>query len=190
MELNYDIDLSLKNEWWRYFGEYKFFIDHSFSRLIGGEIYSISLPMAFCIRHTLELGYKMNLIELEKVSDYAPKINFNGKSAHNIYDLHLEFSKTMLDLFKKLNVDKSHIKEFKTANSRLKKFNKLMHNLDNFSYSFRYPEQQNKTKVESKKIINFKEIKELYDSSINVLKYSTDFIEGQLERKKTNANTV
>lgn len=101
-ELNYNIKLSYKADWWRYFGEYEFSVNFIFKSLAGGEITGLSLPLAYLIRHTLELGYKMNLFELEKVSDLKAKIEYKGKSAHRIDDLHREFENQMNAIFKKI----------------------------------------------------------------------------------------
>lgn len=183
-EINYKIDLPSKSEWWRYYGEYKYFVDFTFRELKGGEITSISLPLAFCIRHTLELGYKMNIIELVKVSGQSAKIKYQGKSAHKIDDLHREFEIQMDAIFKKYDIDNETKKQFRLLNEDLKKLKVQMHKLDELSYSFRYPvkndgktpnfaKQSNFSKNQS---INFKEIKALYDKSILLLTYTTDVI--------------
>ncbi|RZK01591.1 MAG: hypothetical protein EOO46_19870 [Flavobacterium sp.] len=138
-ELNYNIKLTYKAEWWRYFGEYQYCVDFIFKSLEGGEITVISLPLAFLIRHTLELGYKMNLIELEKVSDLKAKIEYKGKSAHKIDDLHREFESQMRAVFKKYSADKDVIKQFDGLNSKLNELKKIMYKLDELSYAFRYP---------------------------------------------------
>lgn len=138
-ELNYNQKLTYKSEWWLYFGEYQYCVDLLFKSLTGGEITVVSLPLAFLIRHTLELGYKMNLIELEKVSDLKAKIEYKGKSAHRIDDLHREFGNQMKAIFKKYDADKDVIKQFDTLNSKLTDLKKLMHKLDELSYAFRYP---------------------------------------------------
>ena len=113
MELNYKIDLPSKSEWYIYYAEYKYFIENSFERLESGEITVVSLPFAFCIRHTLELGYKTNIIELEKVSGIQKKISFSGKSAHRIDTLHSEFVSQVNSIFNKFKFEQSTIAEFK-----------------------------------------------------------------------------
>jgi hypothetical protein len=173
---------------WRYYGEYKYYIDFTFRELKGGEITSISLPLAFCIRHTLELGYKMNLIELEKASGQKATIKYQGKSAHKIDDLHREFESQMDTIFKKYSIDNEIKKQFRLLNEDLKKLKTQMHKLDELSYSFRYPvkndgvapnfaKQSNFSKNQS---INFKEIKTLYDKSILLLTYTTDVIANEI----------
>ncbi len=183
-ELNYDIKLTYKAEWWRYFGEYKYGVDFIFKSLAGGEITGLSLPLAFLIRHTLELGYKMNLLELEKVSGLKAKIAYKGKSAHKIDDLHLEFETQMNAIFKKYNAEKEIIKQFNKLNLKLVKLKKLVHKLDELSYAFRYPVQNdgvtpnfdNKSYDDKTDVINFKVIKELYDDSIFLISYSTEVV--------------
>ena len=177
-ELNYKIDLIHSTEWWRYFGEYKHYVDFTFRELKGGQITSLSLPFAFIIRHTLELGYKMNLIEFEKISDKKADIKYSGKSAHKIDDLHREFETQIELIFKKFHFDKLVIKEFRILNESLTKFKTTMHKLDVLSYAFRYPVQNDgmTPSFNSDMSINFKQIKELYDKSIVLLKYTTDVI--------------
>lgn len=189
-ELNYKIDLPSKAEWWKYYGEYKQFVEFTFRELKGGEVTSISLPFAFCIRHTLELGYKMNLLELEKLSDLEAKIEYKCKSAHKIDDLHREFDSQMEVIFKKFNVSREIIKQYNKLNVDLKKLKKQLHKLDELSYSFRYPvKNDGKTPNFEKKLdftknqsINFKDIKELYDRGIMLLTYSTDVLSEEIKQ--------
>lgn len=190
-ELNYKIDLPSKAEWWRYFGEYKYFVDFTFRELKGGEITSISLPFAFCIRHTLELGYKMNLLELEKVSGLKAKIEYKGKSAHKIDDLHREFELQMQAIFKKYKVNKEVIKQFKRLSGDLNKLKGQIHKLDEFSFTFRYPVKndgitsnfEKQADTIKNQYINFKEIKNLYETSILLLKYTTDVVVEEIENQ-------
>lgn len=138
-ELNYNIKLSFKSEWWKYFGEYQNAVDLIFKSIADGEITVVSLPLAFLIRHTLELGYKMNLIELEKVSDINAKIEYKGKSAHKIDSLHYEFELQMKSIFKKYSASKDIIKQFNKYNLKLIELKRIIHKLDALSYAFRYP---------------------------------------------------
>ena|SRR5690554_6690110 len=184
IELNYDQKLTHKSEWWRYFGEYQYSVDMLFKSITGGEITVISLPLAFLIRHTLELGYKMNLIELEKVSDIEAKIEYKGKSAHRIDDLHRELDIQMKTIFEKYKADKDIVKQYNNLNSKLTVLKEQIHKLDEFSYAFRYPVKNdgitpnfdNKNVEDKDDVINFKELKELYDDSILLIKYSTDVV--------------
>lgn len=184
IELNYDQKLTYKSEWWRYFGEYQYSVDMLFKSITGGEITVISLPLAFLIRHTLELGYKMNLIELEKVSEIKAKIEYKGKSAHRIDDLHREFDIQMKAIFEKFKADKNIVKQYNNLNSKLTTLKKQIHKLDELSYAFRYPVKNdgitpnfdNKGVEDKDDVINFKELKELYDDSILLIKYSTDVV--------------
>lgn len=183
-ELNYDQKLTYKAEWVRYFAEYQYTVDLLFERIKGGEITLIALPLAFLIRHTMELGYKMNLIELEKVSGKKAKIEYRGKSAHKIDDLHREFIIQMETILKKYNTDKDIIRQFKNYNNKLEELKRTMHKLDELSYAFRYPVKNDGVTPNFDKkdindrtdVINFKEIKELYEDSLILLKYSTDVV--------------
>jgi hypothetical protein len=178
-ELNYKIYLANKSDWWRYFIEYKSFVDFSFREIKGGEVTLLSLPLAFCIRHTLEIGYKMNLIELEKISDRNANIKYQGKEAHSISVLHEEFEVQMKMIFKKYSFEKKVIKQFNKLNKDLSSLKKILHNLDEFSYAFRYPVKNDGSTsnfLESSANINFKEVKGAYEKSMILLLHSTDVI--------------
>jgi len=189
VELNYNIKLSTKAEWYRYFGEYQFCVDLLFQNISGGQITVISLPLAFLIRHTLEIGYKSNLIELEKVSGLKANIVYHGRSAHNISILHREFELQMNAIFKKYNADKEIKRQFNDLNKNLVELKKLMNKLDELSYAFRYPVRSDgntpnfsPTDVsDMTDVINFKDIKELYNDSIILLKFSTDVVNDLIE---------
>ena len=185
-ELNYKIDLIHSTEWWRYFGEYQHYVDFTFRELKGGQITSLSLPFAFIIRHTLELGYKMNLIEFDKISGQKASIKYSGKSAHKIDDLHKEFEVQIDLIFKKFQFKKEVVSDFRKLNESLKKFKTTMHKLDTLSYAFRYPVQNDgiTPSFTSGMSINFKQIKELYDNSIVLLKYTTDVIEEEIGKER------
>lgn len=189
-EINYRIDLPSRAEWWRYYGEYKYFVDFTFREIKGGEITSISLPLAFCIRHTLELGYKMNLIELEKISGLKVTIKYKGRSAHKIDDLHREFEMQMDAVFNKYSIANDIKKQFKLLNENLKKLKTQMHKLDVLSYSFRYPVKndgqtpnfERQADFSKNQTINYKEIKELYEKSVLLLTYTTDVISKEINK--------
>ncbi|WP_313100915.1 hypothetical protein [Epilithonimonas sp.] len=176
-ELNYDLKLAYKSEWYKYFAEYEHTVNLIFKSISGGEISILSLPLAFLIRHTLELGYKMNLIELEKVSGIKAKIEYKGKAAHKIDDLHKEFESQMIEIFKKYQADKDTKKQFNTLNKKLTELKKTIHKLDELSYAFRYPVKNdgitpnfdNLDFNDKTDVINFKEIKSLFDDSFMLL---------------------
>lgn len=187
-ELNYQIDLPSKGEWHRYFLEYKYLVDLTFERLQGGEITVVSMPLAFLIRHTLELGYKTNLLELEKVSDIKANVKYRGKQAHKIDDLHREFEIQVKAIFKKYFVDKDVQNQFNKHNENLTSLKRQFHKFDEVSYSFRYPVQNDgitpnfevKSDFNMNDKLNFKELKELYDKSIILLIYTTDVVNEEI----------
>ena len=194
-ELNYDLKLTYKSEWYKYFGEYEYSVNLIFKSISGGEISIVSLPLAFLIRHTLELGYKMNLIELEKVSGIKAKIEYKGKADNKIDDLHKEFESQMNEIFKKYQADKETIKQFNTLNKKLTELKKTIHKLDELSTAFRYPVKNdgitpnfdNLDFNDKTDVINFKEIKSLFDDSILLIKYATDVVNDiiqEFENKK------
>lgn len=191
-ELNFNIKLTYKADWWKYFAEYQNCVDLIFKSLTGGEVTAISLPLAFLIRHTLEIGYKMDLLELEKISDLKAKVEYKRSSAHKIDGLHQEFENQMRAIFQKCNSDKDIVKQFEKLNSKLIKLTKIMHQLDELSYAFRYPVKNDGVTPNFDKqdfydktdVINFNEIKELFDHSILLIKYSTNVINEIIEKNE------
>src|SRR3990172_3390902 len=136
---NYSIHLGHQNEWWRYFGEYLWIVNLTFERAKQSEVTVISRPVLFLIRHTLELGYKGNIVELEKVSGLESALKFKGPDAHNLEKLHRDFERHFKEIAKRYDLDADVLAQFERINSTLKKLNNVLHRLDSGSYAFRYP---------------------------------------------------
>lgn len=182
--LNYDIKFSSKHDWIRYFAEYTFAVDLMFREIKRGEVSVVSLPLIFLVRHTMELGYKMNIIELNKVSPIRVDIKFKGTESHRLDILHEQFGDQMFGIFKKFNIDKLYLSQFESLFFKLSSLKTLLHQLDNMSYAFRYPVKNDGitpsfpiTKMDDKSdIVNFQTLKEIYQDCKKLLKYSTDVV--------------
>jgi hypothetical protein len=181
---SYKVNLHYKTEWYLYFGEYALAIDNLLERSDQSQTAHLTLPTLFLIRHSLELAFKMNLIELEKMSGIKAKIDYSGKTAHVLSNLHAEFEKQALLIFEKEDILESIRKDFKERNKELKAFRTIFDKLDNWSYAFRYPViTDGVTKsFDLSDEINLASIIPVYKSAQVFLKYTTDVLADQRNR--------
>lgn len=175
---NYSIFLGHQNEWWRYFGEYLWIVNLTFERAKQGEITVISKPMLFLIRHTLELGYKGNIVELEKVSGLESALKFNGTDGHNLEKLHQDFERHFKETAKRYVINADVLEQFNHLNSKLTKLNNVLHHFDSGSYAFRYPFGRDGTTpiFQNVKQLKIADVKEMFTTAITLLKYTTDVV--------------
>ena len=106
-EWAYEQNLHSKTEWWRYFGEYSLTTDLVLKKSEQSEVTVLTLPTLFLMRHTLELAFKANLIEIEKVSGEQANFKLQGGSAHVLQPLHAEFTIQVKLVFQKEKVSLS-----------------------------------------------------------------------------------
>lgn len=175
---NYSVPLSHQNEWWRYFGEYLWFVQLAFNKADQNEMSVISRPVLFLIRHTLELGYKGNIVELQKISGIESKLKLRGRVGHNLENLHQDFERHFREISKRYSIDADIIAQFDRINLRLTNLTNVLHRLDADSYAFRYPFKTDGTTPSFQQIetLNIAEVKELFTTAITLLKYTTDVI--------------
>lgn len=181
-ELNYNINLPSKGNWDTYFKEYQSFIEFAFRKIEGGEITGITLPLAFCIRHTLELGFKARIFELEKISNINSDVSLKGKGSHMIYDLYIKFDFQITKIFSMFEINENIVKQYNEMNKELKKLTLIIHKIDEFSYLFRYPGKLKKKDFDNQESINFLEIKNLFENCEGLLLHSTDLILNELKK--------
>lgn len=180
---NYVQNLNSKTDWHRYYGEYSAAIDNLLERSDQGQVTTLGLPLLFLIRHSLEIAFKMNILELKKVS--GTKIRVNLFKEHVLHKLHDEFEKQVLAIFKSKKIDEEIRQQFNTRNQDLKKFRKTFDQLDNWSFAFRYPVRSDgQTKSFRKGVeINISDIIPVYKETKTILKYTTDVIAESLSDK-------
>lgn len=175
---NYKQNLYSKTEWVRYYGEYIEAIEIILEQSVQSQVTVLALPTLFLIRHSLELAFKMNIIELAEFSKLEPKIDFSGKEAHVLHKLHDEFDKHVREIFSNKSYIKTIIDDFNSRNGKLKSFREIFDKLDNWSYSFRYPvEKDGLTKsFKPDDEINIAEIIPIYYETQEILKYTADVL--------------
>jgi len=134
-----DLELSKMSDWDNYYWEYTSTVETLIENYNVAD--DVVLPLLFLMRHTLELAFKMNLIRLEKLSEENAKLNFKGKSGHSLGGLHSEFERQLQIIFAKHKINMDLQSEFLYANTILKEYADIFNRLDNWSYAFRYPVQ-------------------------------------------------
>jgi hypothetical protein len=182
---NYLQNLHSKTEWYRYYGEYSLAIKNLLEGSEDSQSTVLALPVLFLIRHSLELAFKMNLVELEKVSGEKANLKFHGKDSHVLHKLHHEFQKQVELIFKKAKAPQTLRKEFNKRNIQLKDFRQIFDKLDEWSFAFRYPvTPDGKTKsFKPEDQINIADIIPVYEETQTILKYTTDVIDELINAK-------
>lgn len=175
---DYDIRLGRQLEWWRYFGEYTWLVDLVFERAKESDVTIIARPQLFLIRHTLELGYKMNILELGKFSGLPSELKLKGSKAHDLERLHQDFDKHFREIAKKYPLPSAIINQYDQLTNSLANLKGLLHKFDQLSYAFRYPVgTDGKTpSLSISDTLNMTEVKEMYERAKTLLKYTTDVL--------------
>lgn len=179
---NYLALLGHQNDWWRYFGEYLWLAQLAINKADQSEVSVVTRPVLFLMRHTLELGYKSNIVELEKVSGLKSELILHGRDGHNLEKLHQDFERHFKEISKRYNIDADILKQFDHLNSQLSTLKNVLHRLDSDSYAFRYPFESDGTtpSFQPADKLNIEEVKALFTTAITLLKYTTDVIEEHL----------
>lgn len=136
--------LGYNRDWWNYYAQYKNAIDE----LVNGiekniPIDTISLPLLFMIRHSIEIGLKANILKLQEVNPTIKAITFGGTKSHSNEMLYNKFEEHLKLITKNFKIRESIHKEI---TKYLKKFEPLkdkLHKLDKGSFNFRYPVDRN-----------------------------------------------
>lgn len=175
---NYEIELTSDLEWWRYFGEYCKIVDIIFERARQSEVTVIARPYLFLVRHTLELGYKANIVELQKLSE----LDYQLKEGHDLSVLHDDLDRHFQAVADLYDFGPEILEEYNALESKLNDLKSELHSLDQGSSAFRYPFKTDlETPVlENGEVINLLETRELYDDAKKFLKYMTDVVENEI----------
>ena len=147
----------------------------------GFHVDHLAYPILFIARHCLELGFKSNIRYFSK---YSQKDNSTKKAGHyleglfNDFKLHVRETIRVLKTNYGIEIDKEDIKDFEMYCKDVEKLTNIFHSLDKSSDSFRYPvDRNNNNSFDYKETINLLDIKELFDRSIILLKFTTSLFE-------------
>jgi hypothetical protein len=157
-----------------YLGQYENAVDIIFNHFVetNNNIDLVVNPFLYMIRHSVELGLKVNVNYLEKYSKHMTSNRI--KHSHNLTNLSVEFEKHFTLLNAKYNFDNIINKQFTEMYDKLMR---LIKQLGEDDSSFRYAQDIKGNIIfpgaEKRNII---EMKGLYDESIKLLAYTADAI--------------
>nr|WP_299201329.1 hypothetical protein [uncultured Brumimicrobium sp.] len=124
---------------WRYYVQYKEAVDKLVGLVESGTpIDTVSLPLLFLTRHSLELGLKANILRFEGVNADVEKIKLSGSKAHSVEYLFEQFKKH-LKVFLKKKVSQETRNKIAEYQKEFESLKKILHDLDKGSFNFRYP---------------------------------------------------
>lgn len=85
--------LGLNRSWWQYYNDYTKVVDEIIDGVIENKylIDEVALPLLFMINHSIELGLKANIYELEKVNFDIEKISLKSSQGHSLEYLYKKF---------------------------------------------------------------------------------------------------
>lgn len=138
-----------------------------------GRMY-LAIPMLFMMRHSMELGYKVNINYLSKYSGLTENVNNNQ---HFLVKLHKSLAKHFNKASKTLEVS-SEIKEsFKEQYDKTERAMMYFDTLDPKSMGFRYMVDTNGKPIFQKEIqVNLLNLKKQYDEAMVLLNYTVDVL--------------
>ena len=158
-----------------YLSSYKNAVNVLFDKISNGEpVDTLSLPFLFMVRHSLEVGYKMNINYLSKYSGLDDKVNW-GK--HYLKELHDAFGKHYEAASAEFNVSEEDDAEFSEMYEEVGGLTSTLNKIDRGSYSFRYPVDLKQSKVfNHDDRINLHDVKEVYDQAMVLLFHTADVL--------------
>jgi len=126
--------------WWNYYVQYKEAIDKIVALIESGTaIDTISLPLLFLTRHSIELGLKANILKLENFNSKVKKITLSGSRSHSLDFLYNKFEEHLNAILKEKKVSQSIRNQIADYLKEFEPLKDILHNLDKGSFNFRYP---------------------------------------------------
>ncbi len=150
--------------WLHYYGQYKNIIDKIVDEVEKNTpIDTVSLPLLFLIRHSLELGLKSNILRLEDVNKNVSKIKLSGKKYHSLKILYNKFVQHLNVIKKEKKISQKTRDEIEEYLIQFEPLKDIFHNLDEGSFNFRYPVDTNgKMNFDWDETINVADIIDMY----------------------------
>lgn len=138
----FEAHVGFDRNWFSYYLQYKNVAFDLIDGITKGKtpIDTVSLPLLFCIRHCLELGLKANILKLEKVNSGIKFIDLRGHSLEFFYK---RFVEHINEVLKRIPQNSTIHKDIAHYLSKLEPLKTKLHQLDQGSYSFRYPVDPN-----------------------------------------------
>lgn len=134
----------------------------------------VAAPLLFLMRHSMELGYKINIKFLARYGEVLneQEIKFLN-TKHYLDKLHVLFVKKFNKSAEQLGLTQDIMQSFKEYENKTRSAMELFSKLDNGSYSFRYETDTDGNKVFPRETtVNLLELKEPYEAAMTLLKYT------------------
>jgi hypothetical protein len=139
------------------------------------DLKRLYLPLLFLVRHSLEIGLKYNISEIQRMSSLIKSKDYsNEHSLFSLYNCYSDF----LNQIEKEQLDEKTYKEIREFQTSFKSLNNIIHNLDKNSNYFRFPipeSEQTKWTLTNKTLFNIMKLYYFTDKFItftnNVLEY-------------------
>lgn len=173
---HYEAQIGSRISFGKYLGTYERAIEILFEEIESRHLpaNAISYPLLFLVRHSLELGYKMNINYLAKYSELDEKVNWNR---HYLIELHEAFRLHFMAVVSNLGVGQDIVDEFNRYCSEVEALTSTFNDIDRGSYSFRYPVDTDQNEVfHYDETINLLDVKELYDKAMTLLWHTADVL--------------
>jgi hypothetical protein len=139
----------------------------------------IAAPMLFLMRHSIELGYKININFLAQFSQLKDEVD---NTQHFLRKLHEALKKHFVASIDILEIPEDIVKSFQEVAKDTEKSMTFFDMVDKASYNFRYEKDKSGQKVfDRNTTINLLQVKNDYDKAMSLLKYTRDVLSPMVE---------
>ena len=149
----------------------------------------ISYSILFIARHSIEIWFKANIVYFKKYSKFnaCEKLDTHVlKTLFGCFKSHINYTIINLENDFDINIDKSDLNEYRKYCEKIEKMIDAFEIIDFSSQNLRYPINTNKEVVYKEKlIVDLFKIKELFDSSIILLTYTSSLFSKYTDYKDT-----
>ena len=135
----FDSHIGWNQSWWHYYIDYREATNILIEEINKNTpVNTVALPLLFMIRHSIELGLKANILELEKFSKAKPKLKLDGKS-HNLTKLYDYFTSHLQEVCREYKIKKEILDQIDVYKSHMTNIVDRLEKIDKGSFNFRYP---------------------------------------------------
>ena len=159
-----------------YLSAYREAIELLFQQIESGHapVDTLAIPFLFMVRHSLEIGYKMNINYLSRYSNLDDKVDWDK---HFLAELHEAFARHYMAVSEKLEVEEKVDTEFQEMHKKLGDLTTQLNKIDRGSFSFRYPMDLDQKRVfDHDEKINLLDVKETFDQAMILLFHTADVL--------------
>ena len=174
-----EANIGLNQTFFSYLNSYQktFQILFDHTKKSSDHIDTIIYPCLYLVRHSLELGFKVNIKYLSKYSNRTAHINSTSHNLKDLFDafkLHVNSTISELKAKHSIVINKKDLVEFNIYCKNVNTLVNIFDLIDQTSESFRYPVDKNNQPVFSKtKKINLLDVDDLFNKSMTLLKFTS-----------------